>query len=246
MLANVSLMADALGAAAPLAEKCRTLSARAEYYLGEPENKGGRVRGEIAYDEWAAFQELVGKFGDASPPLKAFAQAVRQFDPDELVTVKEVLFSKEQDEQMQHDASVISCPVGLQSLLSVLDLIILRSKRPGAFLSREAEMKLEQMTGVHVTNALKDPIEHIRSARKRLKALLEDPADGRAAVHLLMPAIEAKFVSAMLWLFKETVNAKTDAPPELAEGKKVMDDLLGCAVRFFARLGDVDGVVKTE
>jgi len=96
-LADVASMADTLGATTHLAERCRVLASRAEYYLGESGNKRGLVRGELAREEWMAFHELVREFADVSPPLKAFAQAIGEFDTDQPITVMDEL--EEQDKQ---------------------------------------------------------------------------------------------------------------------------------------------------
>ena len=246
MLANVSLMADVLGATPSLADKCRALSERAEHFLEVAEDKRGLIRGEVTNETWNAFLELIEKFGDASPPLKAFAKVVDEIDPNELITVKEVPIGKGQDDQVRHDAAVVTCPATLQSLMAVLDLTILRSEREGFILSQDAEIGLESMTGISVKNSRAEMMDHLRSARQNLEVLLEDiqKPDGRLTAHFMMPAVAAKLLSATLWMFKEEVNAKAEASPEHAGGKMAMDHLLGCAVRFFARMGNVDATVK--
>ena len=224
MLANASLMADVHGAAAPLAAKCRLLAARAEYYLGEPENKNGLVRGELTSEEWAAFQELVAEFADASPPLRAFAQAMGEVGADRPMIVREVDNPKNQGEQAQQDAEAVHDPDALEYLVTMLDRMVSVSER----------------TAPPTEQVVKDAMASIRSACKKLEALRESivKSGGRGTVSLLLSTLEARSVCDLLWEFKATVHEDLELPPERTGEKEKVDRFLGCAVRFFARMAD--------
>jgi len=248
MFAAVSSEADALGATASLAEGCRVLGARAKYYLGEPENKNGLVRGELSREEWEAFQKLVAEYADVSPPLKAFAQAVGELNPDLPIIMKKMTNPQDIGGQAQEDALMICRPKSLRSLIEVLDFMILQSDRDALQvpISEDMAMALGRITGGPMLKLRKDAMSSILSARKKMVALLEDilKPDNRSTVPLMMSADEAKDVSGLFLIFKNAVHAKIEAPPEQEQGKKEMDDLLACAVRFFARIAGWDAALE--
>ena len=248
MLANVSLMADTLGAAPSIVEGCRVLSARAEYYLGEPENARGLVRGELSCAEWDAFQKLVEEFSDASPSLNALAQTIAECGTEQTMTVEKMSSLEDQDEQAQHDAEMISSPESLESILAALDFMVLHSEEMRSSMPKEVEQSLMEMSGVTIQEMWKDTMGNVRSARKKLKRLQEDmlKCDGCATAHLMMSTQEARVVSGMLWLFKEGVQTKIEVPPEHAEEMEEVDEVLESAVRFFARVGDATDLLEEE
>ena len=154
---------------------------------------------------------------------------------------------KDQYEQMRQDAAVVSRPDSLRCILAALDGM--GSMRFGRAdfqesIPNEAKATLENMTGVPTQQMWKEAKDNIRSAHMKLQAFLEctQKPDVRA---LMMSRLEARSVCGILWLFKESVHARMKAPPEHARGKREMDRILGCAVRFFSQLAKMtDDEVK--
>jgi len=241
MLANVSLMADVLGAHSSLAEKCRALSARAEYFLEKPEDKRGLVRGELTNEEWTAFVEVVEKFGDASPPLRAFARSVGGRDARQTITFKKL--ADDQDKQMQQDAAVVSNPASLRFLIRMLDFMVLR-------FDWDAVQRL-MPNGEYVIpkqKTWKRAKDGAGSAREKLNTLLEDilRPDGRTTAPLMLNTLEARSVCYMFALCKDVVYAGAEVPPDLKQDKKKAEHLLGDAVRFFDRIADEGEAIDNQ
>ena len=242
-VADASSKADTLGLTTPIAEGCRLLASRANYYLGEPENKHGRVRGELTCKEWTAFQYLVTEFSDAAPPLKALAQALGECGIDQPLIVRGKAGPKNQDKLARQDVETICNPESLQFLLSVLDRMVMLTDHTVPPISKETEKALGKLNGVTAQQMWKETLANIRSARHKLRALLEKllKSDGRAAASLLMSTAEARLVCGMLSTFKDAAHAVI--PPDRAEEKKEIERLLESAMRFFTRIGD-EGVAK--
>jgi len=217
---------------------CRVLAARATYYLGEPENNHGHVRGDITREEWTAFHELAREFGDASPPLKALARVLGEFDSDKPIIIKKHAF-KNGNDQPRQDAEMVCSTEALEFLLNVLTYMVFYSALKKSPMPKDSEKALEELTGVSAKQMWKETLNNISSACKILKTLQEDlrKDDGRETASLLMSIPEARSVWCMLWVFRKTVYAGAEAPPEYAKNKEDTDHLLVCAERFFARIG---------
>ena len=244
MVANVAVMADTLGVTPPIAEKCRVLAARAKYYQGEPESKIGLVRGELPTEEWMAFRELVQKFANAPPALKALAQALGEAGIDQTMIVREKANPRKQDGLVQNDVETVCNPESLQFLLSVLERMVMLAGQTMPAMCKESEMALEKVTGVTAQQMWENTLANIQSARQKLEALLESflNSGGSAPMSLLMSTVEARLVCSMLSTFKEAAYAAI--PPDRAEEKKEIYRQLESAVRFFARMADGEGAVE--
>ena len=246
MVADISSTALDKATTPHLVEGCRVLAARANYYGGEPEDKRGLIQGELPQAEWAALQWLMEEFADDSLLLKAFAKAVIEFDPDQPISIMKKDCLKENDEQMRRDAERINCPKSLQTIIEVLDFMFTFSKRTRLTVPKETESALQEMTGVPFQIMWKSMMGDFRSARKKLKALLEDiqRPDECGTAHLLISALEARAVYGMLMMFKIAAFVEMEVPPELSGNKEELDQLLGCAVRFFGRIADEGEAVE--
>ena len=102
MMASVTTMAGAMGASESVAERCHKVAARAEYYLGETENKAGQVRGELTRDEWETYRELVEEVGDTSPQVKALADALAELEQNDL-EIRQMIDVREESGDARRD-----------------------------------------------------------------------------------------------------------------------------------------------
>lgn len=251
MMANVTTMATTMGASESVAERCRKLAARAEYYLGEPENKTGRVRGELTRDEWAAYRDLVNELRDASAPVKALAQAIEGIEEEEDAIIHNVVDLRETDSQAKRDAAVVCQPDSLQLIIATLQMMSMMGQQK-APLSSEAQAALAQIEnmegGVSAAQYQKDMIACAKSAMTKLSAIRDTMLKAKGVLHfpLKLSLMEATTVYSALRAFRETVKVNVKAPPEYADQAVDMDRILSCAVRFFARMAGGDDDVMKE
>jgi hypothetical protein len=135
--------------------------------------------------------------------------------------VREVDDPKNQDEQARQDSEAVHDPDALEYLVTTMGRMVSASERE--------DPPTEQV--------VKDAMASIRSACKKLEALRESivKADGRGTVSLLLSTPEARSVCELLWELREASRDEMGVSPERAAEK---DRLLGCAVRFFARMAD--------
>jgi hypothetical protein len=247
MLADVSSTADTIGATPTVVDGCRVLAARAKYYLGEPENKRGLVRGELTSKEWNAYLDLVGELGNASPKVKALADAMEELDNDGGLAIRGIVDVKEQDEEAQRDAAMIFRPDSLERILSTIGAADMISSQTFAQIPMPEEQKseLEAMTGVPVEQFAKATKAVIASAKAKLAKMRDSllMSKGNTRVAFTLDLMEAAALYSLLADFQENVKVKVKGPPEIEQAQKDHAELIECAIRFFGRMAG-DEVTK--
>jgi len=239
-VADASSKVDALGLTPPIAEGCRIFAARAKYYLGEPENRHGRVRGELTCKEWTAFQHLVTEFADAAPPLKALAQALGEVGTGQPLIVREKAGPKNQDELARHDVETVCNPESLKCIITVINTMVALSDP--RILTPDQMAVLEDKTGGLARERIKEISECVASAKAKITALrdtLLNAATG-TPVSLTLHSMESACVYSLLRSFLATkIRIGNEQTAENC------DRLLKSAVRFFGRMwGANDEVLK--
>jgi len=240
-VADASSKADALGLAPPIAEGCRLLASRANYYLGEPEDRHGRVRGKLTCKEWVAFQHLVTEFPDASPHLKALAQALGEAGTGQGVIVREKAAPKNQDTQAHQDAKMVCNPDSLGYIIAVINTMVALSDP--RILTPEQMAVLEDKTGGLARERIKKIGECVASAKVKMAAmrdtLLKTP--GGTPVSLTLHSMESVCVYSLLRSFLATKIRVGDE-----QTAEKCHRLIKCAVRFFGRMWGANDEVLNE
>ena len=242
MIANAATLASAIGASPALAERCRQLAAKAEYLLGEPENRAGGVRADLTREEWEALRELTSR-ADATPMLKALAEAVDRavgaLDPAEgPALIKTILpgaeyGGRENDDYrlvLQHDhlAMIISCLSEMNLLVNTPSMNHISARMP-----RLAEIRENTAHTASALGKLKDALENARrAAPEPIFTLALSPIEA-FSLHLL-----ADSCLKGIWSDPRE-NGSDPESKKFVDAKNFFHRLLSAAARFFLRMADM-------
>jgi len=240
VVANVTKMAGAMGASTSVAERCRLLAARAEYYLGEPENKRGLVRGELTSEEWIAYRDLVDELGSASPQVKALADAMEVFSDERELSAHEIIDMNDLDEQKRQYALSVCQPTTIEAIIALLaGWLSYREQAHRKYLmARDEDVMCRSRDAVSQEEAAMNMANSAASAMKKLHAILNKlQMDNRPArVAFAFTGKESRTVYSLLKAVQENRNSR-EVPEEMRRLLEA-DNLLENAIGFFACLSE--------
>ena len=261
MIANMATFADAMSAAGSLAGRCRALSSKAEYLLGEPENSHGRIRGDLTGDEWETLCEIAA-MPDAPPQIKILAETLeKQFGANQSangsVFVHPRVNPAGNAEGLDKDFLTLAKPANLQELIDFLQAVHgLMSSEYGELPDggnlmengEDGENGEDENEDGLVAEMMRHVAGHLGSAIAKLQETLEALCrdDSATSVGLAVTTVEAGAIASCVRNFREifniTIQTGNDSPDtrELNDRINNFNNILDSAKRFFGHIAEME------
>ena len=199
VVASAATLAGAAGVSGSILDTCRKLAAKAEYLLGEAENKAGRIRGELTSDEVIAFRKLIKRSKGTMPQGEMLDGVIRVLESlpdvpgDDPIEIDEVTGEEQRDARMLYRPEVLA--------------LVIRSI--GMFIEMTDARRIsgEQSPGVGLEQ-LDEMLVNLRSVHTKLAHAQTVVALAGGPPPMIFTRSEVEVLSSAFRMFLETIQLK--------------------------------------